>query len=93
MARVVPSLRALNMKGSALGSRSQRYCCTSLAAYERIRSSESGFTSVRPRKVFTTIGKNTVMATITALEGQSIPIILTSTGARATMGTLLKMAA
>ena len=62
----------------------------SLAAYERISSTASGGTDVRPRSVLIITGKKQMTAAITIFEaGERIPNQLFVIGAKAMIGIAL----
>ena len=70
--------------------RTRRKTSTSLAAYERMSSMDSGRTDVRPRRVFTRTGKKQRMAAIAIFEcGFRTPNHAFMIGANAMIGTAL----
>jgi len=86
--RVALTLKAVKMYGSAFGTRTLAKIAISLAAYERMSSSDAGSTRVRPRSVLIMIGKNTRIATTIIFEsGFRIPNQLFMIGAKAMIGT------
>src|SRR5581483_337713 len=88
MLRVVATLSALKMKGSAVGSRTLRKISNSLAAYERINSSAEASAEVRPRTVLIMVGKKVRMTTIATFDsGLSTPNQAFVIGAKAMIGT------
>src|SRR5882762_5329330 len=85
--RVALTLKAVKMYGSAFGARTLAKIAISLAAYERMSSSDAGSTRVRPRSVLIMIGKNTRIATTIIESGFRIPNQLFMIGAKAMIGT------
>ena len=72
------------------GIRTRRKTTRCGAAYERMSSSDSGRTDVRPRSVFTSTGKKQSSAAITTFDhGESVPNHAFVIGANATIGTAL----
>src|SRR5256885_13303775 len=87
---VALTFRAVKMYGSAFGTRTFAKIASSLAAYERMSSSDAWSTRVSPRSVLIMIGKNTRTATTIIFEsGFRIPNQLFMIGANAMIGTEL----
>src|SRR5437764_5189788 len=57
IARTVATFNAAKTNGRAVGTRTRRKMSSSLAAYDRIRSTCAGRTEVSPLRVFTSTGK------------------------------------
>ena len=84
---VEASLSAVKRYGSEFGIRTLRMIAPSLAAYERISSSELGSTPDRPRVMFAITGKNDRTAAIIILDsGLSEPNQALNSGAKAMIG-------
>src|SRR5712691_9776626 len=78
---------AVKKYGSALGMRTFTNTTRSLAAYERMSSSDAGSTRVSPRSVLIMMGKNTSTATAIILDsGFRMPNQLFMIGAKAMIG-------
>ena len=76
------------MNGSAVGMRTRRKISTSPAAYERISSSDCGFTDVRPRNVLTITGKKQSTAAMAIFDAfEKSPNHAFAIGANAMIGT------
>ena len=87
VARVVATLSAVKMNGSALGQRTARNVCVSDAASERMSSSAAGSTWSRPRAVLIITGKKQSIAATMAFESWlSRPNQLLMSGAKAMIG-------
>ena len=85
---VALTFTAVKMYGSAFGTRTLAKTARSLAAYERMSSSEVWSTSVSPRSVLIMMGKNTSTATTIIFEsGFRMPNQLFMIGANAMIGT------
>src|SRR6188508_1463776 len=82
IARTVATFKPVKRYGSDVGMRTRWKMSRSRAAYERISSTDSGRTDVRPRSVFT------ITAAIAIFEaGERIPNQLFVIGAKAMIGT------
>src|SRR5436190_24033939 len=90
IARTVAILRAVKMKGSAVGKRTRRKIATSPAAYDLMSSIDAGRTEVRPRTVLTKTGKKQRTAAIAIFDvlpnGPNHAFVI---GAKAMIGTAL----
>src|SRR5436190_1972797 len=90
IARTVAILRAVKMKGSAVGKRTRRKMATSPAAYDLMSSIDAGRTEVRPRTVLTKTGKKQRTAAIAIFDvlpnGPNHAFVI---GAKAMIGTAL----
>src|SRR2546428_531300 len=85
---VALTFTAVKMYGSAFGTRTLAKTARSLAAYERMSSSEVWSTSVSPRSVLIMMGKKTSTATTIIFEsGFRMPNQLFMIGANAMIGT------
>ena len=84
---VEATLSAVKKYGSAFGMRTLRRTSPSLAAYERISSSDAGSTPDRPRVTLAMTGKNDRTAAIIIFDsGFSRPNQLLNSGANAMIG-------
>src|SRR6187402_2661298 len=87
IARTVATFRPEKTYGSDVGSRTRRKTVRSLAAYERISSSEDAGTEVSPFIVFTSMGKKQRIAAIAIFEDMPVtPNQLFVIGANAMIG-------
>src|SRR5437867_3774958 len=87
MARTDATFNAVKTNGSDVGTRTRRNTSSSLAAYERISSIDSGRTDVSPRSVFTKTGKKQSTAAMTIFDhGLRIPNQAFVIGANARIG-------
>src|SRR5262245_32548458 len=74
MLSVVPTFSALKIYGSATGKRTLRNISQSVAAYDRMSSSDEKSADVRPRTVLIIAGKNVSTATTPILEAGSVAL-------------------
>src|SRR5258708_35235775 len=85
--RLVLIFSPLKIKGNAAGKRNLRKISNSLAASDRINSSEAGSTEVSPRTVLIIVGKKVRIATMMILDvGLTIPNHAFVMGAKAIIG-------
>jgi hypothetical protein len=88
MASTDAIFKAEKTNGRLFGIRTRRNTTRCGAAYERMSSSDSGRTDVRPRSVLTSTGKKQRTAAITIFDhGLSVPNQAFVIGANATIGT------
>src|SRR5918994_5728725 len=88
IASTVATFNPAKTYGCAFGSRTRRNTVLSFAAYERMSSIAEGGTDVRPRVVFTIMGKKHRTAAMTIFEVMPVtPNQLFVIGANAMIGT------